>query len=76
MLPAPVPLALIWSSPLAAGQSLTMAKALAALVPAPHSAMRYLEVVGAGQPLDVAPLPLVAISDDRKGQGPKLPATR
>ncbi|CUX82464.1 MAG: Alcohol dehydrogenase, class IV [Roseibaca calidilacus] len=36
-------------------------KALAALVPAPHSAMRYLEVVGAGQPLDVAPLPLVAI---------------
>ncbi|MBN2760197.1 MAG: iron-containing alcohol dehydrogenase [Rhodobacteraceae bacterium] len=36
-------------------------KALAALVPAPHGAMRYLEVVGEGQPLDAAPLPLVAI---------------
>jgi alcohol dehydrogenase class IV len=36
-------------------------KALAALIPAPHSAMRYLEVVGEGQPLDNAPLPLVAI---------------
>ncbi|TVR48717.1 MAG: iron-containing alcohol dehydrogenase [Rhodobacteraceae bacterium] len=36
-------------------------KALAALIPAPHNAMRYLEVVGEGQPLDTAPLPLVAI---------------
>ncbi|MEX0971565.1 MAG: iron-containing alcohol dehydrogenase [Paracoccaceae bacterium] len=36
-------------------------KALAALILAPHSALRYLEVVGEGQPLDVAPLPLVAI---------------
>jgi len=36
-------------------------KALAALVPAPHGALRYLEVVGEGHPLDAAPLPLVAI---------------
>ena len=36
-------------------------KALAALISAPHSAMRYLEVVGEGQLLDNAPLPLVAI---------------
>lgn len=36
-------------------------KALAALIPAPHDAMRYLEVVGEGKPLDVDPLPLVAI---------------
>ncbi|MGY6697559.1 MAG: iron-containing alcohol dehydrogenase [Roseinatronobacter sp.] len=36
-------------------------KALAALIPAPHKAMRYLEVVGEGQPLDAAPLPLMAI---------------
>jgi len=36
-------------------------KALSALIPAPHNAMRYLEVVGEGRPLDVSPLPLVAI---------------
>lgn len=36
-------------------------KALAALIPAPHGALRYLEVVGEGQKLDAAPLPLVAI---------------
>lgn len=36
-------------------------KALAALIPAPHNAMRYLEVLGEGQPLDATPLPLVAI---------------
>lgn len=36
-------------------------KALAALIPAPHGAMRYLEVVGQGMPLDAAPLPLIAI---------------
>ncbi len=36
-------------------------KALAALIPAPHRALRYLEVVGEGKPLDVAPLPLIAI---------------
>lgn len=36
-------------------------KALAALLPAPHGPMRYLEVVGEGQPLDAPPLPLIAI---------------
>ena len=36
-------------------------KALAALIPAPHGALRYLEVVGEGKPLDAAPLPLIAI---------------
>lgn len=36
-------------------------KALAALIPAAHGAMRYLEVVGEGRPLETAPLPLVAI---------------
>lgn len=36
-------------------------KALAALIPAPYGALRYLEVVGEGQPLDAAPLPLVAM---------------
>ncbi|MHA7889080.1 iron-containing alcohol dehydrogenase [Roseicyclus sp.] len=36
-------------------------KALAALIPAPHGPLRYLEVVGEGKPLDAAPLPVVAI---------------
>lgn len=36
-------------------------KALAALLPARHGAMRYLEVVGEGLPLDSYPLPLVAV---------------
>jgi alcohol dehydrogenase class IV len=36
-------------------------KALAALLPAPHGLLRYLEVVGEGRPLDAAPLPVVAI---------------
>jgi len=36
-------------------------KALAALIPAPFGALRYLEVVGDGQPLDAPPLPLIAI---------------
>lgn len=36
-------------------------KALAALIPAPYGALRYLEVVGEGRPLDAAPLPLIAL---------------
>jgi alcohol dehydrogenase class IV len=36
-------------------------KALAALLPAPHEPLRYLEVVGEGRPLDVAPIPVVAV---------------
>ncbi|WP_322892781.1 MULTISPECIES: iron-containing alcohol dehydrogenase [unclassified Yoonia] len=43
------------------GAVIDLGKALAALIPAPHGALRYLEVVGEGQPLDKAPLPLVAI---------------
>lgn len=43
------------------GAVIDHAKALAALIPAPHGALRYLEVVGEGLPLDASPLPLVAI---------------
>lgn len=43
------------------GAVIDLGKALAALIPAPHGAMRYLEVVGEGQPLDKPPLPLIAI---------------
>ena len=43
------------------GAVIDLGKALAALIPAPHNALRYLEVVGDGKPLDKAPLPLVAI---------------
>lgn len=43
------------------GATIDHGKALAALVPAPHAALRYLEVVGEGLPLDVAPLPLIAV---------------
>jgi len=43
------------------GAVIDAGKALAALIPAPHDALRYLEVVGQGRPLDVPPLPFVAI---------------
>lgn len=43
------------------GAVIDLGKALAALIPAPHGALRYLEVVGDGKPLDKAPLPLIAI---------------
>lgn len=43
------------------GAALDTGKALAALIPAPHGALRYLEVVGEGKPLDRAPLPVLAI---------------
>ena len=46
---------------LGGGAIIDHAKALAALVPAPNDALHYLEVVGQGQPLDVPPLPVVAI---------------
>lgn len=46
---------------LGGGAALDMAKALAALVPAPGGAMDHLEVVGRGLPLTVPPLPFVAI---------------
>ncbi|MEY8881039.1 iron-containing alcohol dehydrogenase [Donghicola sp. XS_ASV15] len=43
------------------GSVIDLAKALAALVPAPAGPMRYLEVVGEGKPLEAAPLPFVAV---------------
>ncbi len=44
------------------GAVLDMGKALAALIPAPGPVMRYLEVVGEGRRLEVAPLPFVAMA--------------
>jgi hypothetical protein len=43
------------------GAVIDAGKALAALLPAPHRPLRYLEVVGEGRPLDAAPLPVIAI---------------
>lgn len=43
------------------GSVIDRGKALAALIPAPQGALRYLEVVGEGRPLDAPPLPLLAI---------------
>jgi alcohol dehydrogenase class IV len=43
------------------GSALDLAKALAALIPAPGGAMDHLEVVGKGAALFVDPLPFVAI---------------
>lgn len=43
------------------GSALDLAKAVAALVPAPGRAMDHLEVVGKGLPLTADPLPFVAI---------------
>lgn len=43
------------------GSALDLAKAVAALVPAPGGAMDHLEVVGKGSPLGADPLPFVAI---------------
>ncbi len=43
------------------GAVLDLAKSLAALIPAPGSAMDHLEVVGKGLPLTAPPLPFIAI---------------
>jgi len=43
------------------GAVLDMAKALAALIPAPGGVMDHLEVVGRGLPLTAQPLPFIAI---------------
>ncbi|MCV2874827.1 iron-containing alcohol dehydrogenase [Rhodobacteraceae bacterium XHP0102] len=43
------------------GAVIDAGKAIAALIPAPHPALRYLEVVGEGRALDYAPVPFVAI---------------
>lgn len=50
-----------WVAGLGGGAALDLAKALAALVPAPGGVMDHLEVVGKGLPLHAAPLPFVAI---------------
>jgi len=50
-----------WVVGLGGGAALDLAKALAALVPAPGGVMDHLEVVGKGLPLAAAPLPFVAI---------------
>ncbi|GHE01703.1 alcohol dehydrogenase [Defluviimonas sp. 20V17] len=46
---------------LGGGAVIDMAKALAALIPAPGAILDHLEVVGQGLPLTVAPLPMVAL---------------
>ncbi|MGP3696316.1 iron-containing alcohol dehydrogenase [Rhodobacter sp. NSM] len=46
---------------LGGGATLDLAKALAALVPAPDGPMEHLEVVGKGRPLVAPPLPFVAL---------------
>ncbi len=46
---------------LGGGAVLDLAKALAALVPAPLGVMDHLEVVGRGKPLVADPLPLIAL---------------
>lgn len=46
---------------LGGGAVLDMAKALAALLPAPDGPMEHLEVAGKGLPLKAAPLPFIAI---------------
>lgn len=43
------------------GAVIDAGKAIAALIPTPHPALRYLEVVGEGRALDCASLPCVAI---------------
>lgn len=43
------------------GSAIDLGKALAALTPAPRPVLDHLEVVGKGLPLEVAPLPFVAL---------------
>lgn len=50
-----------WVLGLGGGAAIDLAKAVAALVPAPGGAMDHLEVVGRGLPLSVPPLPFLAI---------------
>ncbi|MGR3463757.1 iron-containing alcohol dehydrogenase [Limimaricola sp.] len=46
---------------LGGGSAIDMGKAAAAMIPAPGGAMRHLEVVGEGRPLEAAPLPFIAL---------------
>lgn len=50
-----------WVVGLGGGAVLDLAKALAALIPAPGGVMDHLEVVGRALPLKVAPLPFAAL---------------
>ncbi len=50
-----------WVAGIGGGSAIDLAKALAALVPAPGGVMDHLEVVGRGLPLVRPPLPFVAI---------------
>lgn len=50
-----------WVAGLGGGAVLDLAKALAALVPAPTSPLDHLEVVGKGLPLATRPLPFIAL---------------
>lgn len=50
-----------WVVGLGGGAVLDMAKALAALIPAPGGVMDHIEVVGRALPLAVAPLPFIAL---------------
>lgn len=50
-----------WVLALGGGSAIDLGKALAALIPAPSGVIDYLEVVGKGLPLVVAPLPFLAV---------------
>ncbi len=50
-----------WVLAIGGGAALDLGKALAAMIPAPGSAMDHLEGVGKGLPLTAAPLPFIAI---------------
>lgn len=55
------PFAPLWVAATGGGAALDLAKALAALIPAPTGPMDHLEVVGKGLPLTAAPLPFIAL---------------
>lgn len=55
------PFAPLWVAAIGGGAALDLAKALAALIPAPTGPMDHLEVVGKGLPLTAAPLPFIAL---------------
>ncbi len=50
-----------WVLSLGGGAAIDLGKALAAMIPAPGTALDHLEVVGRGQPLTVDPLPFLAL---------------
>ena len=50
-----------WVLAIGGGAVLDLGKALAAMIPAPGSALDHLEIVGKGLPLAAAPLPFIAM---------------